>query len=499
MGSSVKEGAGIPQLNGTNYGKWRFRVRLFLEASEVWEALEEDVPEAVGEPRNKFLRMDRKAKSLLVGFVGDDCLAIVEEKGTAKEMWKALEDTFAKKSGASQTILRKRLATLRMKEGCSMRSHFAEFDELVRQLKNAGAKMEENDLVSQLFLTLPDSYDPLVTALENIQDKDLSLEMVKHRLLGEESKRVDRVDYYVEENSTAFIGGSNQMKKFKGRCYRCGKLGHMQKDCRSKMENRNANSVVAGKTVSFMVKPQCEVEEKEQAIHSFVIDSGCSDHFINNIKYLQNIRKLKEPFIVDVAKDGVTLVGEYEGTVRGKTKEGVILEMKNVIYLPELRSNLVSVKKMTHAGIDVLFTREDGFEKALMKLEKDVIGVAHMKQNLYELELQLETRRSANMCMTAVSTLKPRNEYFRFQATGMVMQNCMVDGRDRKSTHFCDACREPYKKNQELAFISLDNDTCGSENRDVKFPFHEQRDNDRFQQEGEMVGKNNAANGLQVH
>uniref|UniRef100_A0A182XPT7 Uncharacterized protein n=1 Tax=Anopheles quadriannulatus TaxID=34691 RepID=A0A182XPT7_ANOQN len=78
--------------------------------------------------------MDRKAKSLLVGFVGDDCLAIVEEKETAKEMWKALEDRFAEKSGVSQTILRKRLETLRMKEGSSMRNHHAEFDDLERQL-----------------------------------------------------------------------------------------------------------------------------------------------------------------------------------------------------------------------------------------------------------------------------------------------------------------------------------------------------------------------------
>ena len=78
-----------------------------------------------------------------------------------------------------------------------MRNHLAEFDDLVRQLKTAGAKMETSNLVSQLFITSPSSYDPLVTALENMDDKDLSLEIVKHRLLGEESKRTDREDYYI--------------------------------------------------------------------------------------------------------------------------------------------------------------------------------------------------------------------------------------------------------------------------------------------------------------
>lgn len=51
-----------------------------------------------------------------------------------------------------------------------MRNHSEAFDDLVRQLKSAGAKLEESDLVSLLLLTLPDIFDSLVTALENLYD-----------------------------------------------------------------------------------------------------------------------------------------------------------------------------------------------------------------------------------------------------------------------------------------------------------------------------------------
>lgn len=37
---------------------------------------------------SNFMKMEREAKSLLVGFVGDECLVeIVRDKTTAKEMW----------------------------------------------------------------------------------------------------------------------------------------------------------------------------------------------------------------------------------------------------------------------------------------------------------------------------------------------------------------------------------------------------------------------------
>ena len=75
------------------------------------------------------------------------------------------------------------------------------------------------------------------------------------------------------------------------------------------------------------------------------------------------------------------------------------MEITNVIDLPELRSNLLSVKKMSDARIDDLFTRKNVCEKATMQHKKDMIAVAHMRRNLYELQLELETiGSSASMC-----------------------------------------------------------------------------------------------------
>ena len=71
-----------------------------------------------------------------------------------------------------------------------MKKHLKTLEDLIRQLKLAGAKVEENDVISQLFVTLPESFDPLVTALENLGE-DMKLDVVRERLLAEEIKKTN--------------------------------------------------------------------------------------------------------------------------------------------------------------------------------------------------------------------------------------------------------------------------------------------------------------------
>ena len=67
------------------------------------------------------------------------------------------------------------------------------FENLVRKLKLTGANLDENDVLTQLFLALPEIYDPLVTALQNLDDGKLSVSVAKQRLIAEETKMKDRV------------------------------------------------------------------------------------------------------------------------------------------------------------------------------------------------------------------------------------------------------------------------------------------------------------------
>lgn len=116
----------------------------YSSGPDCWTAVKKDAPTNAAELA-KFQELDGKAVNLIISFSQDDLLDLIREKESAKDIW---------------ATLRKQLAKLEMAEDSSIRDHLKTFDELIRKLKSAGAKLDEGDLVSQLFVTRPQSYEP---------------------------------------------------------------------------------------------------------------------------------------------------------------------------------------------------------------------------------------------------------------------------------------------------------------------------------------------------
>lgn len=69
----------------------------------------------------------------------NDCLEVTQEKKLCGH-WTSLLNTFATKSLGTQSLVQKQLSRLKMKKDSSMREHLMAFEDLIRQLRVAGAK-----------------------------------------------------------------------------------------------------------------------------------------------------------------------------------------------------------------------------------------------------------------------------------------------------------------------------------------------------------------------
>lgn len=115
--------------------------------------------------------------------------------------------------------------------------------------------------------------------------------------------------------------------KFQGKFIKCGKQGHLKKDCRQK--GGEANSADQRKAVSFVASRKTEKPRTGKLV--LKLDSGSSDHLVNDVAVFSESRRLKQPIEIQVAKDGETLVSKFVRAIAGSSNKNTPLIMKDVL------------------------------------------------------------------------------------------------------------------------------------------------------------------------
>ena len=165
-------------------------------------------------------------------------------------------------------------------------------------------------------------------------------------------------------------------KFFKGSCKYCKKYGHKLEDC-------------------FILKKKCEKEGISSALVCFEsnmvdvplntwwLDSGATIHVVNS---LQGFRSLRNPSKVEseiIVGDGARIVVEDIGMVSLNLPSGHTLLLRNAVYVPSMRRNLISASVLDESG----YTFRLGNGKLVMYFDSIEVVSGVLCDGLYMLNI----------------------------------------------------------------------------------------------------------------
>ncbi len=336
--------------------------------------------------RASFDEREDKAMALLSNSLDDAPALLVTSAQTSAEVWSKLIAHYESSSVDRIVELQRSLMSLKLAENGDMSAHISEFKCLHEQLAAVGNKVKEVEMVFRLFATLPASYNTFVSAFGTRKTEDLTWDYVTSRLLSEfyriKEQRAkegnsalasfnrnqrfqasrpqgnsQQQQHNFANNSRGHGRGGNQSSRgfarggyrqgSKGNCHECNEPGHHWNRCPKLQSKYKANYVhgqqphhraLWGANANLFSNVQGETED-------WYIDSAASAHITFRKDWLNDYEPFPAPEIVELGDDFAVEAygkGSVNFDLKGPCK-GEVASMGNVLFVPRMAKNLVSV------------------------------------------------------------------------------------------------------------------------------------------------------------
>ena len=388
----------IDKLTETNYRSWAQQLQWILDERNLWDIVQgkEKRPTAPTTPTTSaaateaaasavdpavmaeyetkledFILRSKKARSTIGASISASIMVYIEGMTDPAVMWQTLEEKYNPKTQTTLFQIIRQFMNVKMSEGDNMEKHLQNVQSLKRKCEEQGEKISDNVYVAILLNSVSEEYKIAVTILES--QTELTPTSITNRLMEEYRKNVTGTGGSLSRMVMALLtkqGEKNQSKskpRQKGKsssdtqstssneeCTHCSRKGHSEPKCWVKYPELRPTKKTGNKKppVSMMAVSRNSLA-KTPATHWY-LDSGSSDHFSPYEQLFESLRYLPAPIEINTAEG--TAYGIAKGRIHLSVKSGdesTDIILNNVMYAPDMQSNLLSTTVLYDLGFEI--------------------------------------------------------------------------------------------------------------------------------------------------
>lgn len=222
MAGEKEKKSWFDKLNGRNFSTWSYRMQLYLKNEGCWDVINlPNRPDGISE--RSWNKKESHANYLISIMVENNQLPIIKRCDSARSTWIDLCKHHRKSTFSAKIRLLRKLYHEMLPKNGNMENHLSKIMEHYDELCEIGHIIEEQQFVSIVLTSVGEEYDHLVTALDCRKEDELTLDLVKCKLLDEYDRKMNK-ENKEESESVMKVQGMKY-------CDFCKGAGHLKKSC----------------------------------------------------------------------------------------------------------------------------------------------------------------------------------------------------------------------------------------------------------------------------